>query len=73
MVRQKGDWVTDVANISLQDVEINAKDASKPVARHFDLPNHSFKHCVICFHRGNTETYKLTVNKAKKAKISDDV
>ena len=27
----------------LRDVERNDKDASKPVARHFNLPNHSFK------------------------------
>ena len=32
----------------LRDVEINDKDASKPVARHFNLPNHSQKHIAVC-------------------------
>ena len=32
----------------LRDVETNDKDASKPVARHFNLPNHSKKHMAIC-------------------------
>ena len=32
----------------LCDVEKNDKDASKPVARHFNLPNHSKKHMAIC-------------------------
>ena len=32
----------------LRDVEKNDKDASKPVARHFNLPNHSKKHMAIC-------------------------
>ena len=32
----------------LRDVERNDKDASKPVARHFNLPNHSSQHMTIC-------------------------
>ena len=32
----------------LRDVEKNDKDASKPVARQFNLPNHSKKHVAIC-------------------------
>ena len=32
----------------LRDVEKNDKDASKPVARHFNLPNHSKKHMAVC-------------------------
>ena len=42
-------------------VEINDKDASKPVARHFNLPNHSQKHMAVCglsLHLGNTESRK---------------
>ena len=31
----------------LRDVEKNDKDASKPVARHFSLPNHFKKHMAI--------------------------
>ena len=43
----------------LRDVEKNDKDASKPVARHFNLPNHSKKHMAICglsLHLGTTES-----------------
>ena len=31
-----------------RDVEKDDKDASKPVARHFNLPNHSKEHMSIC-------------------------
>ena len=46
----------------LRDVEINYKDASKPVARHFNLPNHPQKHMAVCglslHDLGNTESRK---------------
>ena len=45
----------------LCDVEKNDKDASKPVARHFYLPNHSKKHIAIrgiSLHQGTTESRK---------------
>ena len=45
----------------LRDVEKNDKDASKPVARHFNLPNHSKKHMAICglsLHLATTESRK---------------
>ena len=45
----------------LRDVEKNDKEASKPVARHFYLPNHSKKHMAICglsLHLGTTESRK---------------
>ena len=45
----------------LRGVERNDKDASKPVARHFNLPNHSSQHMTICGlspHQGNTESRK---------------
>ena len=45
----------------LRDVEKNDKDASKPVARHFNLPNHSKQHMAICglsLHQGTTESRK---------------
>ena len=32
----------------LRDVRKNGKDASKPVARHFNLPNHFKQHISIC-------------------------
>ena len=48
-------------SFSLSAVEINDKDASKPVALHFNLPNHSQKHMAVCglsLHLGNTEGRK---------------
>ena len=45
----------------LRDVEKNDKDASKPVARHFNLHNHSKQHMAICrlsLHQGATESRK---------------
>ena len=32
----------------LRDVERNDKDASKPVAKHFNIPNHSTQHMAVC-------------------------
>ena len=45
----------------LRDVERNDKDASKPVARHFNLRNHSKQHMAICglsVHLGSSESRK---------------
>ena len=45
----------------LLDDEKNDKDASKPVARHFNLPSHSKQHMAICglsLHQGPTESRK---------------
>ena len=45
----------------LRDVEKDDKDASKPVARHFNLPNHSKEHMSICglsLHQGTTVSRK---------------
>ena len=42
-------------------VEKNDKDASKPVTRHFNLPNYSKKHMAICglsLHLGTAESSK---------------
>ena len=50
----------------LRDVERNDKDASKPVARHFNLPNHSKQHMAICglsLHLGNSESRKTLEQK----------
>ena len=50
----------------LRDVERNDKDASKPVARHFNLLNHSSQHMTICslfLHQGNTESRKNLIQK----------
>ena len=50
----------------LRDVERNDKDASKPVARHFYLPNHSKQHMAICglsLHLGSSESRKTLEQK----------
>ena len=50
----------------LRDVERNDKDASKPVARHLNLPNHSTENIAICglsMHQGNTESRKYREQK----------
>ena len=47
MVKQGDDWVTDFEK-NLLEVERNDKDASKPVARHSNLPNNSKQHMVVC-------------------------
>ena len=50
----------------LRDVEKDDKNASKPVARHFNLPNHSKQHMVVCglsLHQGSTESRKTLCKK----------
>ena len=45
----------------VRDVEKNDTDASKPVARHFNLPYHSYHNMTFCgppLHHGNTESRK---------------
>ena len=45
----------------LRDVEIHDKDASKPVARHLNLPNHSKEHRSVfglSLHQGTTDSRK---------------
>ena len=44
-----------------RDVEKDDKNASKPVARHFNLMNHSKQHMSVCslsLHQGSTESRK---------------
>ena len=50
----------------LRDVERNDKDASKPVAIHFSLPNHSKQHMAVCglsLHLGISESHKTLEQK----------
>ena len=50
----------------LRDVEKDDKNASKPVARHFNLPNHSKQHMSVCglsLHQGSTESRKTLEQK----------
>ena len=44
---------------------LNDKDASKPVARHLNLPNHSKQHMAVCglsLHLGSSESRKTLSN-----------
>ena len=59
--RRLGDRLGDRFREHLRDVEKDDKDASKLVARHFNLPNHSKEHMSICglsLHQGTTESRK---------------
>ena len=50
----------------LRDIEKDDKNASKPVARHFNLPYHSKQHMVVCglsLHQGSTESRKTLEQK----------
>ena len=45
----------------LRDIEKDDNNASKLVARHFNLPNHSMQHMAVCglsLHQGTTESRK---------------
>ena len=50
----------------VRDVEKEDKNASKPVATHFNLPNHSMQHMAVCalsLHQGGTESRKTLEQK----------
>ena len=50
----------------LRDVEKDDQNSSKPVARHFNLSNHSNQHMVVCglsLHQGGTESRKTIEQK----------
>ena len=45
---------------------VNGVNASKPVTRHFNLPNHSKQYMVVCglsLHQGSTESRKTLEQK----------
>ena len=42
------DLIGDRFREHLRDAEKDHQNASKPVARHFDLPNHSKQHMAVC-------------------------
>ena len=50
----------------LRDVEKDNKDASKPVARHSNLPNHSEQHMAVMAVCG----LSLHINEARKAEAA---
>ena len=61
--RQLGD---DFENTFACDVQKDDKNASKPVARYFNLPNHSKQHMAVCglsLHQGSTESRKTLEQK----------
>ena len=50
----------------LRDLEKDDKNAFKPVARYFNLPNHSKQHTAVCglsLHQGSTESRKTLEQK----------
>ena len=60
-IDETGRIIGDRFRENLRDVERNDKAAFKPVARHFNLPNHSTQNMAICglsIHQGNTESRK---------------
>ena len=60
-IGETGRRLADRFREHLRDAEQNNTDASKQVARHFNLPNHSHHNMTICglyLHHGNTESRK---------------
>ena len=60
-IGETGRRLADRFREHLRDAEQNNTDASKPVAHHFNLPNHSHHNMTICelsLHHGNTESRK---------------
>ena len=60
-IGKTGRRLADRFHERLRDVEKNDTDASQPVARHFNLPNHSYHNMTICglsLHHRNTESRK---------------
>ena len=50
----------------VRDVKRNDKDASKPIARYFNLPNHSKQRVAVCglsLHVGSSESRKTQEQK----------
>ena len=65
-ISKTGKWLGDQLRGHLRDVERNDKDASKPVARHFNLPNNSKQHMAVCglsLHLDSSESHKTLEQK----------
>jgi len=59
--RNRWETIGDRFSEHLRDVARNDRDASKPDARHFNLPDHCSQHMTICglsLHQVNTEGCK---------------
>ena len=57
-IGKTGRRLADFFREYLRDTEQNNTDASKPVACHFNLPNHSHHNMTLSLHYGNTESRK---------------
>ena len=65
-VGETGRRLSDRFGVHLRDVEKDDKNASKPVARHVNLPKHSKKHMTVCGlsqHQRSTENRKTQEQK----------
>ena len=65
-IDETGRRVGDRSREHLRDVEKDDRNASKPVARQFNLPNHSKQHIAVCglsLHQGSTESRKTLEQK----------
>ena len=60
-IGETGRWLGDQFQEHPCNVKRNDRDVSKPVARHFDLPNHSKQHMavwVLFLHLSSSESHK---------------
>ena len=65
-IGETGKRLGDRLREHLRDVEKDDKNAPRPVARHFNLPNHSKQHMAVCsrsLHQGSTESSKTLEQK----------
>ena len=65
-IGETGRWLGDQFQEHIRNVERNDKDTSKPVARYFNLPNHSKQHMAVCslsLHLGSLESRKTLEQK----------
>ena len=65
-IGETGRRLDDRFRENLRHLERNDKDASKPVARHLNLPNHSKQHMAVCglsLHLGSSECCKTLEQK----------
>ena len=64
-IGETGRWLGEWFPEHLHDVERDVKDASKPIVRHLNLPNHSTQHMAVCslsLHLGNSELQTTGTN-----------
>ena len=62
-IGEKGRRLSDGFREHLRDVQRNNRDASKPVASHFNLHSHYKQHmavCGLCLYLGSSEATKIS-------------